>query len=530
MGNISLAVETDRVFSTGYEDFYQESNPNVEHTAADEPAPGDQSVDGENPVLRFRQPIYNFALLDYSFRTTTVQINCRLHGMFFVAAPPPTDTTPTHGAFPELTCYRRNLYSISGSITIPRNFRYILTDHGDRVPVIGQELQVSATESNEGGPVKLIIVPWKTSIVNQAPVAEPKGDLPEPAAIPLDILSHQDVDADFATFPIAWKRLQFRVATANNGRRRELQQHFILRIKLMATLATGAKVAVAEAKSNSIIVRGRSPRNFATRKEQPVGGEKGAPRKQSPQHASPTDPSPPSRSPMQPPPGLTRRPAKDGKGSSKRERSGEDSAFTPFEFSIRDPRQSPTSASPTTAGSARIPAISTPTLPSSKSTSASLSPPPGTNVTVSYPLTKTATLNNTCATNAPSQRPNKRTRTASSSESPPQAYKRPSLPGTLSHKPKQAQSRDAPAALDSAELLYDYFPLAMDEWMPAAGAVGRPPVMHDTAPMTTAGPTASGIAGAKPKAGGVTGQRCSSRDAMTTVGLGLTGVATSGAS
>ena len=528
-----LPIETDRVFSTGYEDFYQDTNPNMEQAIPDESALGDQSVDGENPVLRFRQPVYNFALLDYSLRRTTVQLNCRLHGMFFIAAPPPTDASPTQGtSFPELTCYRRNLYSISGSIAVPRSLRYILTDHGDRVPIIAQELQVSATESNEGGPVKLIVIPWKTSLANNVPVSEPKGDYPEPATLPLDIMSNQDLDAEFATFPISWKRMQFRVATANNGRRRELQQHFTLHIKLMATLATGAKVAVAEAKSNSIIVRGRSPRNFATRKEQPVGGEKGAARKQSPQNRSPTNPSP-SKSPMQPPPGLTRRPTGDLKNPLKRERSGEETApFSPFEFNFRDPRQSPTSAatsaSPTTAGSARIPTMSTPTLPSSKSTSVSLSPPPlapGTTAASSFPLTKTVAINNTCTPNALSQRPNKRARTAS--ESPPQPHKRPTLPGGMSNNAKQVPNSNASASFDSADLLYDYFPLGMNQWMPPVDAhMGT----HHSAPMVTGPPTPGGIADARQKTSGANNQRYSSCDVMTTVGLGLAGVATSGAS
>ena len=526
MGNMPLPVETDRVFSTGYEDFYQDTNPNLEQPVPEgESAPGDQSVDGENPVLRFRQPTYNYALLDYALRRTTVQLSCRLHGMFFTAAPPPGDGTVTPAAFPELTCYRRNLYSISGSITLPRSLRYILTDHGERIPIIGQELQISATESNEGGPVKLIIIPWKTSIVNNIPVSEPKGDFPEPAILPLDIVQNQDMDADFATFPIAWKRMQFRVATANNGRRRELQQHFTLKIKLVATLATGVKLSVAEAKSNSIIVRGRSPRNFATRKEQPVGGEKGGARKQSPTSQSPRTNSPPKQ-PMQPPAGLTRRATGETSAKSflKRERSSDGNAFTPFEFNLKDQRQSPT-----TTTSARIPAISTPTLPSSKSTSASISPPPGANATLPQPLSLTSASNfkrSPAATNTTSQRPSKRTRTTSVSESPPQPSKRPSLPAPLSAtKSFQSASKIGGAAVDPADLLYEYFPLGMDEWMAPVDAVYRPHVVHHTAPMATGGPAVGPVRPAM----GAKNQRNSSR-ATTTLGLGLAGVTTSSAS
>lgn len=61
-------------------------------------------------------------------------------------------------------------------------------------------------------------------------------------------------------------------ATANNGRRKELQQHFILHLKVMGTLANGTKVVLTEATTAPIVVRGRSPRNFQARKEIPLLG------------------------------------------------------------------------------------------------------------------------------------------------------------------------------------------------------------------------------------------------------------------
>lgn len=64
----------------------------------------------------------------------------------------------------------------------------------------------------------------------------------------------------------------FRSATANNGRRKELQQHFVLHLKVMATLANGSKVALSESTTAPIVVRGRSPRNFQARKEIPLLG------------------------------------------------------------------------------------------------------------------------------------------------------------------------------------------------------------------------------------------------------------------
>ncbi|KAG0160376.1 hypothetical protein PDIDSM_7903 [Penicillium digitatum] len=163
-----------------------------------------------------------------------------------------------------------------------------MTDQGDRIPILAQELTVSATESVEGNPVKIISVPWKTpsaAAANSGTALEENNHSTgakikkEPPSIPLDTITGQDLDSDYATFPIAWKRLQFRVATANNGRRKELQQHFVVRLKVVATLSTGAKIPISEVQSGPVIVRGRSPRNFQSRKDLPLSGSAAVSRK-----------------------------------------------------------------------------------------------------------------------------------------------------------------------------------------------------------------------------------------------------------
>ena len=142
-------------------------------------------------------------------------------------------------------------------MTLPRSLQLLMTDQGDQIPILGTELTISATESLEGNPVKIISVPWKTPATSTAP-AEDKTEK-EPPTYPLDLSAGQDMDSEYVNFPISWKRLQFRIATANNGRRKELQQHFVVRLKVVATLATGAKVPICEIHSGAIIVRGRSP-------------------------------------------------------------------------------------------------------------------------------------------------------------------------------------------------------------------------------------------------------------------------------
>lgn len=277
-----------RSFPSAYDD------PFTEMAAPFEPAPQEQaqdsSIDHNNQLLSFSSPVYHYTLLDYSMCRASLSVSAQLHGMFFLAESPYT-TSPSENAPPqqgaELTCYRRNLFQITGSVTLPRGIRYIMTDQG-RIPILAQELTVSATESVEGNAVKIISVPWKTPSAAAANSGlAPEESNPstgakiekEPHPIPLDIMAGQDLDSDYATFPIAWKRLQFRVATANNGRRKELQQHFVVRLKVVATLSTGARIPISEVQSGPVIVRGRSPRNFQSRKDLPLSGSAAASRK-----------------------------------------------------------------------------------------------------------------------------------------------------------------------------------------------------------------------------------------------------------
>lgn len=255
--------------STGFED------PFASETLSQfDPVPGETgespSMDRDSKYLSFSMPSFPYRLYSESFQQCYINIQAQLHGMFFLAEsqwPTSLDTAPPP---PELTCYRRNLFQITGNVTIPRNLRYIFMEDGRRLPIYDMELQVSATESVEGNPVKIISVPWKTpSGTESTGKSDEKGEK-EPPTITLDKLSGSDLDSDYNTIPVQWKRLQFRIATANNGRRKELQQHFTLHLKVMATVSTGERLSIAESQSGAVIVRGRSPRNFAARKDVPL--------------------------------------------------------------------------------------------------------------------------------------------------------------------------------------------------------------------------------------------------------------------
>lgn len=256
--------------SSGFEDpFAHETISQFDQMPNAEGIPGSPSMDRDSKYLSFSMPSFPYRLFSESFQQCYVNIQAQLHGMFFLAEsqwPSGMDTAPPP---PELTCYRRNLFQVTGNVMVPRNLRYIFTEDGRRLPIYDMELHVSATESVEGNPVKIISVPWKTPTGTEPTKQDDKIEK-EPPTITLDKLAGSDMDSEFNTIPVQWKRLQFRIATANNGRRKELQQHFTLHLKVMATVSTGDKMSIAESHSGAVIVRGRSPRNFAARKDVPL--------------------------------------------------------------------------------------------------------------------------------------------------------------------------------------------------------------------------------------------------------------------
>lgn len=420
--------------SQGYSESFAEAAGFLDAAPADQLVVESASIDRDNKLLSFYMLVYKFTLLDWSLRRTSLSLTAQLHGMFFMAESPSAVTVDMNTPPAELTCYRRNLFQITGSITLPRTLRYIVTEQGDRIPILSQELTISATESVEGHPVKLISVPWKTPAANAATTPEDKTEK-EPTSIPLDIVSNHDMDSEYATFPVAWKRLQFRIATANNGRRKELQQHFVVRLKVVATLSTGAQVSICEAKSGAIVVRGRSPRNFQQRKDFPVGGSANSARKS-----------------MQAP-ALCRNSTSE-RTLPKPETSPEQAFLsfnfdqqdlhTPSSFSERSKQSKAASQGPSAAGHRLY----------SRSSSA----------TSKSPITAPSLPEDS----TPRVRANKAARTSVHSF----PYKHPSMssPPFL--------STHSHADFPDTDLLYEHFPLGLDDWMPPVDAVYRPHVVH----------------------------------------------------
>lgn len=463
----SLPSDHSRSYSNPYEESFAETMGLGELGQQEQGTP-ETSIDRDNKLLNFNMPTYNFELLNWSLQRTSLSLTAQLHGMFFMAETSPEDRMDMNAPSSELTCYRRNLFQVTGSITLPRTLRYIITDQGHRIPILAQELSISATESGEGHAVKLISVPWKTPASGASSTPEDKSER-EPTSIPLDIMSNQDMDADYASFPIAWKRLQFRIATANNGRRKELQQHFVVRLKVVATLSTGTKIPICEAKSGAIIVRGRSPRNFQQRKELPVGSSGN-----------------PARKGMNLPRGVHHEGTNAHRSPMKAEKSP-DPSLNISSFDKHDIQTPRTFGEKQAAASAR-PSIQPRKSAEKGSSSTKASSSPATSGSTPTAPMKLSLSDETEASTA-LQRSHKAARTNNPSAAmKPPTFQTPSFASSTSLV--SARSQNLSNGLDSADLLYEYFPLGLDDWMPPVDAVYRPHVVHHV--------TAGGSVSAKP--------------------------------
>jgi len=443
-------------YSSTFEDPFSDVLSAFDNPVQSEPAdPETPSIDRDHKLLSFTAPSFDFALLDYTYRRTTISMAAQLHGMFFLAESPWASTTDMQSPPTELTCYRRNLFQIAGEVTLPQTLRYIVTEQGEQIPIVRQELVISAIESTESNPVKIISVPWKNTTNPNAPTIEDKVER-EPPSIPLDPTNVQEHNTDFARFPFHWKRLQFRIATANNGRRKELQQNFVLRLKIQATLATGGRVSICEVQSGAIIVRGRSPRNFQTRKDMPLNG--GGHLRKSSHSAAQT----------------SRTPASDATKRSKESTSAppvtraapppplpSNALFDPNDLcswngtaqahlvaaTATFPRTSPLE-------NAGIYASTLPDLPHAQNPA---------------PTALSAPINLSLVEDDPPRRPG-------DTVTPPPSAKKIHIPP----RPPSFSLHTINSPDESADLLYEYFPLGLDDWMPPVEAVYRPHVVHHT--------------------------------------------------
>ncbi|KAK3682538.1 hypothetical protein B0T22DRAFT_287189 [Podospora appendiculata] len=451
----------------------------------------------DNKLLGFGLPIPGKAtLVDETARFAEPNMTAELYGMFFVAED--VFGGENTGRPLELTCYRRNLWQCSGQITLPRHIAHCVNDQGRQIPVVDLSASITAIESIEGKPTEIISIPWKSSA--PAPGGTTAGDETKVAAappnVPLDLSSGQELDGNRISVPVSWKRLQFKHATANNGRRKGLQQHYVVQIGLLARTGTGEDIKIAEIQSGPVIVRGRSPRNFDSRKDVPLTGDKKPERKSTEPSAS-TSVSASSSG--------TGGSAGAGGSNSKQQRQDLAQNLQRYhslgnvqqsnDWATPQPFPSPTSTQQHTNKKMAVsPNLTRPPVPSwassdgigassgsgSRSKFPDLSTPVVSLPPKQWASTAVPTLPISLSLSEDERSPNKSSTSGADMMQGGSPHSNKSMKAAKGGGKTQTQRQSESSPLETADMLYEYFPLSLDDWMPPVDAIYRPHVVHHT--------------------------------------------------
>ncbi|CDS12039.1 hypothetical protein LRAMOSA04234 [Lichtheimia ramosa] len=233
------------------------------------------------PFFSSTKPFDNLFAMD---RTTllSVRIQSKMDRGFFLA-----DN--------DWTCYRRNYFQISSAFSIHGLNHYyadyepqclVRKDDGTFMPVRRFLLGISARVSNSDKRIELV---QHTPKRDKGPQMTPQ---PKPITAGGNLsMSSVGTNQSIATF----ERIQFKTATANNGKRRAAQQYYVCVTDLYAETDHGDQIKIASCQSAPLVVRGRSPGHYTDGQQE---------RQQHPQHqALPPPPPPAPQTAAVPPPG-----------------------------------------------------------------------------------------------------------------------------------------------------------------------------------------------------------------------------------
>ncbi|KAJ1812207.1 hypothetical protein LPJ75_003756 [Coemansia sp. RSA 2598] len=181
----------------------------------------------------------------------------------------------------EWTCYRRNYFQISSYFWLCANSqpinstdcRYYISQSPDTnadsdprsgteddhdqavdtayVAVNGFSLGISARVSDDSTSVELV---QHTPKRDKGPQTVPQPQPIRPS--PNGVAGAETPDI------VSFERLQFKTATANNGKRRAAQQYYVLSLQIYADCADGKQILLASTSSCPVVVRGRSPGHY----------------------------------------------------------------------------------------------------------------------------------------------------------------------------------------------------------------------------------------------------------------------------
>ncbi|ORE07435.1 p53-like transcription factor [Rhizopus microsporus var. microsporus] len=175
--------------------------------------------------------IYEVNNSDYNKTPCVLTLDCKMDRGFFF-------TSECHW-----TCYRRNYFQVSATLSLTgyTNSTFALFIHSTLVPIDQFYIRLKACISDSHD---------KPIALTQMTPKRDKGPQREPPMVPVSVDS-----------TVTFERLQFKVATANNGKKRAAQQYFRLAFELVAQSKEDYYV-ISECYSQPLVVRGRSPGHY----------------------------------------------------------------------------------------------------------------------------------------------------------------------------------------------------------------------------------------------------------------------------
>ncbi|KAG5359346.1 Protein pacG [Yarrowia sp. C11] len=213
-----------------------------------DPSPNPSAAESAS-YLEFATSTQHANVFDYNGEVAKMSIRAKLGGTFFLSQSSAADTDPD--AY-HLTFYRRNLLQVRASVHNDHKVVYVQTESGERAKTQSLWLDVEVTDNSaDSDPQRLLFCSPKSATSLPADdEAKAKMVFPDnPTA---------------ANDEVEWKRLQFKGATAHNGRSKH-QQFFYVSVKCLAELENGTKTCLASALSRPVVVRGRNPRFYLNR-------------------------------------------------------------------------------------------------------------------------------------------------------------------------------------------------------------------------------------------------------------------------
>lgn len=191
------------------------------------------------------------------------------------------------------TCYRRNFFSVASSYSLKPTYipgsdsLYIQRSNGTNTePVSALAICITARVSGDdakpidlvqhtpnrdkgplGRPQKIKLMPCPSG--SSGVYSEPSGQSPSSQLSPDYESSYAGPSPNSPQNPTlaSFDRIQFKTATANNGKRRAAQQYFHIVVELFAQVSGGQSseiqwTKVASRTSAPMVVRGRSPSHY----------------------------------------------------------------------------------------------------------------------------------------------------------------------------------------------------------------------------------------------------------------------------